>query len=237
MNTTIPNFEEIKVKFIDILSESGWSAELKSYLYSHEFDLALNMLYRLKQEDKRFTPPLKTVFKAFEDCPFDKIKVVVLGQDPYPQIGVANGVAFCCSLPGKVQPSLRYILKAINKTVYDKDVPNEELNPSLAHLTEQGVLLLNTSLTCEIGKPASHYHIWNEFITYVIDRINSKKENIVFLLLGKRAQEFEDLIDEDKHHVVKASHPASAAYAKDSVWDCSDCFNKVNELLTEKIKW
>lgn len=236
MELKVPNIEEIKLKFIDILSESEWSYQLKGFLYSQEFTKILESLYDLKSEDKRFTPPLKTVFKAFQDCKFDDVKVVILGQDPYPQLGVANGVAFCCELTGKVQPSLKYILGAVNRTVYGVDSV-EDLNPSLRHWTEQGVLLLNTSLTCEIGKPASHYHIWSDFITYVIDILNTKKEKIVFLLLGKRAQEFEDLIDEEKHFIVKASHPASAAYAHQRMWDCSDCFNACNELLTEKIKW
>lgn len=236
MNTIIPNIEEIKLKFIEKLSESKWSSQLRGFLYSKDFDKILNDLYLLKEEGKRFTPPLKTIFKTFEDCKFDDIKVVVLGQDPYPQLGVANGVAFCCELPGKVQPSLKYILGAVNRTVYGVDNV-EDLNPSLKHWTEQGVLLLNTSLTCEIGKPTSHYEIWKEFITYVIDILNTRKDKLVFLLLGKRAQEFEDLIDEEKHFIVKASHPASAAYAHQRMWDCLDCFNKVNELLTEKIKW
>lgn len=236
MNTTIPNIDEIKLKFIEMLSQSGWSAQLRAFLYSEDFDKTLNDLYLLKEEGKRFTPPLKTVFKAFEDCSFENTKVVVLGQDPYPQIGVANGVAFCCELTGKVQPSLKYMLGAVNRTVHGVDNV-EDLNPSLKHWTEQGVLLLNTSLTCEIGKPASHYEIWKEFITYVIDILNTRKDKLVFLLLGKRAQEFEDLIDENKHHIVKASHPASAAYAHQKMWDCSDCFNKTNELLTDKIKW
>jgi len=236
MNTTIPNIEEIKLKFIELLNESGWSSQLRAFLHSQEFTNIIEKLWLLKTDDRRFTPPLKTVFKAFQDCKFDDVKVVILGQDPYSQLGVANGVAFCCELPGKVQPSLRYILKAVNRTVYLRD-EKEELNPSLKHWTEQGILLLNTSLTCEIDKPASHYEIWNDFITYVIDVLNTRKEKLVFLLLGKRAQEFEDLIDTEKHYVVKASHPASAAYANERMWNNNDCFNKINELLTEKIKW
>ena len=100
MELKVPNIEEIKLKFIDILSESGWSYQLKGFLYSQEFTKILEMLYDLKSEGKRFTPPLKTVFKAFQDCKFDDVKVVILGQDPYSQLGVANGVAFCCELTG-----------------------------------------------------------------------------------------------------------------------------------------
>ena len=81
MESKVPNIDEIKLKFIEYLIESGWSPQLKGFLYSQEFSKILEMLYDLKSEDKRFTPPLKTVFKAFQDCKFDDVKVVVLGQD------------------------------------------------------------------------------------------------------------------------------------------------------------
>ena len=239
MQTTVPNLNEIKSKFLEWLAQSGWNG-LRGFINSGEFDSIINKLYELKQSGVRFTPPIKNVFKTFQDCKYNNLKVVVLGQDPYPQFGIANGVAFCCENSTYAQPSLKYILKSIYSTVYpDLTIP-DKLPTSLSYLSEQGVLLLNTALTCEIGKPASHYEIWKHFIAYAIDMLNNIDKSLVFILLGKRAQEYEDLID-DKHYIIKASHPASAAYANDFKWDCNDCFNKCNQILEnsniQKIKW
>lgn len=231
MIAQVPNLNEIKLKFIEFLEESGWSSQFKTFIHSDDFTQIINKLYVLKEDGKRFTPPLKNVFKAFEHCKYNETRVVILGQDPYNQFGVANGVAFCCENIPKPQVSLKFILKSIYKTVYPELEIPQTLNPSLRYLSEQGVLLLNTALTCEIGKSASHYEIWESFINYAIDTLNHKKDKLVFILLGKRAQEYEDMIDEDKHFIIKASHPASAAYGNNDQWDCNDCFNKCNEYL------
>jgi len=239
MNSEIPNLNEIKSKFIEYLDGSEWP--LNSFILSDDFTQIINKLYKLKQEGKRFTPPLKNVFKAFETSKYTDTKVVILGQDPYNQFGVANGVAFCCENISKPQMSLKYILKSIYETVYPELEIPKVLNPSLGHLPKQGVLLLNTALTCEIGKSASHYEIWESFINYAVDTLNHKKDKLVFILLGKRAQEYEDMIDEEKHFIIKASHPASAAYGNNEQWDCNECFNKCNEYLItnnlKPIKW
>jgi uracil-DNA glycosylase len=242
MNTTTPNIDEIKLKFINILSKSGWSSQLKSFFYSDDFKKIIDNLILLRKENIRFTPPLKSVFKTFEDCSFNNLKVVILGEDPYNKINTANGVAFCCEISNKIQPDLKYILGAVNRTVYNIDNV-KDLNLSLKHWSEQGVLLLNTALTCEINKSVSHYEIWKDFITYIIDIINSRKDKIIFLLLGERSQEFEDLIDQEKHYIIKTSHPNSAVYANEKNWDCNDCFNKCNKIIEiekgikEIIKW
>lgn len=238
MNLEIPNLLKIKSKFIEILYD--WP-QLKPFIHSDDFTDIINKLYKLKLEDKYFTPKLKDLFKAFEYSSFEQTKVVVLGQDPYNQIGVANGVAFCCENLSKPQVSLKFILRSIYTTVHPELNIPDILNPSVKYLCDQGVLMLNTALTCEIGKSASHYEIWKNFINYTIDILNHKKENLVFILLGKRAQEYEDMIDEEKHCIIKASHPASAAYNNNEYWDCNDCFNKCNNYLKtfnkQTIKW
>ena len=220
---------EIKCKLIEKLKPSGWSAKLKGFVQSSDFDKILQKLYDLREADKRFTPPLKHVFRAFEECPVDKLCVIIIGQDPYPQLGVADGLAFSCGNTDKPQPSLRNMFEAIEQTVY-QEFPTYQ-DPNLTRWANQGVLLLNRALTCEVDKVGSHYDVWNEFLMYVLDILNFTDSGLIFVLLGKPAQELESLIGPN-HYIIKASHPASAAYTK-TVWDCNDLFRKVNEIITK----
>jgi uracil-DNA glycosylase len=224
-------------------SDSGWHDLLKGFLVSEDFVTIIKTLEDLVNEDIRFTPPLRMIFRAFSECPLDKLKVIVVGQDPYPQLGVADGIAFSCGNTGKPEASLRYIHRAIAKTVYDND-NTKDLNVDLVEWSRQGVLMLNTSLTTEVGKIGKHFAIWDPFVKYLIDMLNSRsinaKKPIVWAFLGKKAQELEDLLD-DSQIILRASHPASAAYAREKMWDCNDIFNKINSELdglgSTKILW
>jgi uracil-DNA glycosylase len=233
------NLEEIKLKLIERLKPSGWANKLRGFIQTSDFDKILEVLYKLRQEGKRFTPPLKQVFRAFEECPHDKLKVVIIGQDPYPHFGVADGLAFSCSNTGKPQPSLKNIFDAINHTVHD-DWPIAQ-DADLTRWANQGVLLLNSALTCQIDKVGSHYAIWKDFIAYTMDILNYTDSGLIFVLMGKQAQELESMIG-DHHHIIKVSHPASAAYTK-TVWDCGDMFNEINKIINGqngpefKINW
>jgi uracil-DNA glycosylase len=221
------NLEEVKTKLIEKLKPSGWAGKLKGFVQSSDFDKILEVLYKLREDGKRFTPPLKHVFRAFEECPINDLKVVMIGQDPYPQFGVADGISFSCSLTGKPQPSLRHIFQAIETTVH-QDFPSHQ-DPDLKRWANQGVLMLNSALTCEIDKIGSHVPIWKEFTAYVLDILNYTNSGLIFVLLGKQAQEFETMIGH-QHHIIKVSHPASAAY-NGGKWDCNDVFNKINEII------
>ena len=223
------NLEEIKLKLIEKLQPSGWATKLRGFIQSSDFEKILNELYKQRSEGKRFTPPLKQVFRAFEECPVDKLKVVMIGQDPYPHFGVADGLAFSCSNTGKPQPSLKNIFEAIDLTVNTTKFPLEEHNSDLTRWANQGVLLLNSALTCQVDKVGSHYSIWQEFIAYVMDILNYTDSGLIFVLMGKQAQELEGLIGEH-HHVIKVSHPASAAYTK-TTWDCGNLFNACNTII------
>jgi uracil-DNA glycosylase len=235
------NLEEIKDKLIEKLIPSGWANKLRGILKSSDFDKILITLYKMREDGKRFTPPLKNVFNAFEKCPVKDLRVVIIGQDPYPYLNVADGLAFSCSITGRAQPSLKFIHHSITQTVYDNDEKLQH-NPDLTHWAEQGVLLLNSALTCEIDKVGSHTPIWKDFIAYVIDMLNFTDSGLVFILLGKQAQELESLIGPN-HYILKASHPASAAHNGTNIWDCHDIWNEANRLIegnngTEfKINW
>ena len=233
------NLEDIKLKLVEKLKPSGWANKLRGFVQSSDFNKVLETLYKLREDGKRFTPPLKQVFRAFEECSVDKLKVIMIGQDPYPYLGVADGLAFSCSMTDKVQPSLKNIFQAVNSTVYDNE--HKEYNPDLTRWANQGVLLLNSALTCQVDKIGSHYPVWKEFIAYTMDILNYTDSGLIFVLMGKQAQELESMIGEH-HHIIKVSHPASAAYTK-TTWDCGDMFNEINKIIngqngpTFKINW
>ena len=140
--------KEIQSKLYEKLKPSGWGDKLKLFLLSKDFEQILTHLYNESQDGRKFTPVLKDLFRAFEECPYNNLKIVIIGQDPYPQAGVADGISFSCSHTGKVQPSLRYIFKEIEETVYPDGMT---WDPDLKRWSNQGILMLNTAMTCEIG--------------------------------------------------------------------------------------
>jgi uracil-DNA glycosylase len=231
------DLEEIKQKMFEKLEPSGWGRVFKSFIFSSEFDEILIKLKTLSESDKRFTPPLKQVFRAFEECPYDKLQVVFIGQDPYPQLGVADGISFSCGNTGKVQPSLRYIFEEIERTVY-QDFPSYQ-DPNLTRWSNQGILMLNTALTVEVGNIGSHYDIWKPFTAYLLDWLNNYNPGLIYVYMGKKAEEWSSLIN-DNNYRFTVKHPASAAYSG-SKWDSNDLFNEVSKLVLKnsgyKIIW
>ena len=228
------NIEEIQKKLADTLSNTSWYNLLNHFITKSEFKEILEKLVYEVEEGKRFVPKIKNTLNAFKECDIDNLKVVIIGQDPYPWLyknhpdgTVADGLAFSCGNSMKIQPSLEYIYNAMEKDIADR-------NPDLKYLAHQGVLLLNSALTVEVNKPGTHYSIWKPFINIVIDIINHNKSNIVYILLGKVAQQFEDMISGD-NLILKASHPASAGYNK-GIWNCEDVFNRTNTYLEENNK-
>ena len=219
-----PEIDEIKQKLFNQLEPSGWGRIFKSFIFSSEFTDILNNLYVLSTSGKRFTPPLKQVFRAFEECPYDKLPVVMVGQDPYPQLGVADGIAFSCSNSEKEQPSLRFILDEVQKMYPFYDRPLD-----LARWSNQGVLMLNTALTVEVDKIGSHYDIWKPFTAYLLDWLNNYNPGLVYVYMGKKAEEWSELTG-DNNHKFFVKHPASAAY-NGSKWDSNDVFTKIQDIV------
>ena len=206
------------------LKDSGWDRMLSPYVNGLSFDYIINKLRDSVEQGLRFTPKFKDVFNGFYECPYDDLKVVIVGQDPYPQLGVADGIAFSCSIKGKAEKSLQYILKALE---------DENGSVDLRRWSNQGVLLINTAFTCEINKIGSHYGIWKSFTEHVFDNINRHNPDTVFILMGKKAEAWQTLLPNCK--ILKCSHPASAAY-RGGEWDCNDVFNKANTILIKQDK-
>ncbi len=234
---TETEIDEIKQKMFAKLEPSGWNKVFKSFIFSSEFTDILNKLYELSIADKRFTPTLKQLFRAFEECPYDDLKVIFIGQDPYPQIGVADGISFSCGNTNKVQPSLRYIFGEIERTVY-QEFPSYQ-DPDLSRWSKQGILMLNTALTVEVGKIGSHYDIWKPFTAYMLDYLNNHNKELIYVYMGKKAEEW-SVLTGDNNYKFTVKHPASAAY-NGSKWDSNDIFNKISKLVEEnngqKIIW
>jgi uracil-DNA glycosylase len=228
MNQSI-DIEQIKQKLYEKLEPSGWGRVLKMFIFSSDFDNILLQLAKQARDGKRFTPTLKQMFRAFEECPYSDLKVVIVGQDPYPQFGVADGIAFSCSNTGEEQPSLKYMLKAVNDTVYQN---RESTEVDLKRWSNQGVLLLNTALSTNIGKVGQHYMLWRPFLAYLFDFLTWNNNGLVYIYMGKKALEWQGTVN-DNNYKLTCSHPASAAYNQAESWDCNDVFNKTSKILKE----
>lgn len=202
------------------------------------FDYMLNLNQKLIEERKNYQifPPDHQIFNALSHTSVSQIKIVILGQDPYHGIGQANGLSFSVNKGNKIPPSLKNIFKELNRDV-GCSIPN---HGDLTSWAKQGVLLLNTSLTVRQAEPASHAKIgWEMFTNRLIEIINLKKENLVFLLWGKHAQSKDQLIDGTKHLVLKAAHPSPFS-AHQGFFGCKH-FSLANQYLTRKgispIEW
>ena len=217
--------------------EESWKEVLKDEFKKLYFQQIVTFLKSEKASGKIIYPPGNLIFNAFEKTPFNKIKVVILGQDPYHGEGQAHGLSFSVPNGSKTPPSLQNIFKELKN---DLGIQIPSNHTDLTKWANQGVLLLNASLTVRAGNPFSHAKYgWANFTDEVISKISENKENIVFLLWGKFAQQKQDLIDEGKHLVLKAAHPSPFSADK-GFFGCKH-FSKTNEYLMkngeEPIDW
>ncbi|UAY51098.1 uracil-DNA glycosylase [Ferruginibacter albus] len=222
---------------MDVQIEASWKKVLKDEFTKPYFLEIVTFLKTEKAAGKTIYPPGPLIFNAFNQTTFDKVKVVILGQDPYHGPGQAHGLSFSVPNGIKPPPSLVNIYKEIEK---DIGVAMPLQYGNLTHWAEQGVLLLNAVLTVRANEPASHAKIgWMNFTDAVIRKLSEEKEGVVFLLWGRFAQDKQTLIDETKHHVLKAAHPSPFSADK-GFFGCKH-FSKTNEFLTrqgsEPIDW
>lgn len=217
-----PKIDNLRNQLKVDIEKSNWGNILTPFIESKAFDEVVDSLVSLVNSGKRFTPKFKDVFNAFKECDYNDLKVVIVGQDPYPQLGSADGLAFSCSKKGKAEKSLQYINKAIDTDHTD-----------LRCWANQGVLLINTALTVEINKIGSHFWNWKPFTEYLFTELNKNNKDIVFILMGRKAEAWQLLLSNQK--LLKCSHPASAAY-RGGVWDSNDVFGKANQELERQGK-
>lgn len=216
---------------VDVKIEPSWKSVMKEEFSKDYFFKIKDFLLEEKKQNHVVYPPGNLIFNAFNLTPFDKVEVVILGQDPYHGRGQAHGLCFSVPYGITPPPSLVNIFKEIHSDI-GASIPN---HGNLEEWAKQGVLLLNALLTVRANEPASHRGIgWEIFTDAVIRKISEKKTGIVFLLWGKFAQEKESLIDTANHHVLKAAHPSPYS-ASSGFFGCKH-FSKTNALLISQNK-
>ena len=220
---------------MDVRIDNEWRERLAEVWQSAEF---AQLAEYVRAEYSRTTvfPPAGKIFAAFDICPFSKVKVVIIGQDPYHDIGQAHGLAFSVPKGILFPPSLRNIFKEISQ---DLNTP-PPADGDLTRWAEQGVLLLNSSLTVRAHTPASHSTIgWERVTDAAIAALSAGREHIVFLLWGAHARRKAELIDRSKHLILEAPHPSPLSASR-GFFGCRH-FSKTNEYLTahgiEPINW
>lgn len=214
---------------MDVKIEPGWKNVLKAEFTRESFQQVVTHLKTEKMAGKIIYPPGGLIFNAFNKTPFEKVKVVILGQDPYHNPGQAMGLSFSVPDGVALPPSLQNIFKEIASDI-GLTMPR---NGNLEKWAERGVLLLNAVLTVRANEPASHAKIgWMDFTDAVIRHISSEKEHVAFLLWGRFAQEKQALIDETKHLVLKAAHPSPFS-AEKGFFGCRH-FSRTNEYLVSQ---
>ncbi len=220
---------------IDPRIEARWKAIILDEFKKDYFKELKQFLLQEKRHHIIY-PSGKEIFNAFNCTPFEKVKVVILGQDPYHAKGQAHGLSFSVPFGIKPPPSLTNIFKELKA---DLDIPIAE-SGNLTSWAKQGVLLLNATLTVRAKQAGSHQNKgWENFTDAVISSLSENKEALIFLLWGRFAQNKTSLIDSEKHHILTAAHPSPfSAYS--GFFGCKH-FSKTNEILNknglETIDW
>ncbi|MCQ2199462.1 MAG: uracil-DNA glycosylase [Paludibacteraceae bacterium] len=221
---------------MDVKIEQSWKEVLRDEFEKDYFVKLTEFVREQYASSVTVFPPANCIFAAYDFCPFDQVKVVVIGQDPYFNPGQANGIAFSVQDGTKIPDSLRNIFQEVN-TDTGAPIPT---SGNLERWARQGVLLTNAILTVNQGAPLSHKGMgWEKLQNRVIDELSSKRRNLVFMLWGAFAQDKEKRIDTSKHLVLKAPHPSPLS-AYRGFFGCRH-FSKANAYLRqhglEEIQW
>ncbi len=188
----------------NIKIDPTWKKALKKELDKPYWE-ELTQFVRVQYSFGTVFPPARNIFRAFDLCPFDKVKVVIVGQDPYHGAGQANGLSFSVNDKVSLPPSLKNIYKEIHNDLGITPLSSGDLS----RWASQGVLMLNSVLTVEASKPASHSgQGWEEFTDEVIQSLNTNRKGIVYMLWGKYAQTKGEIIDTEQNLVLKSGHPS-----------------------------
>lgn len=213
---------------MDVKIEEGWKEKLKDE-FREPYFIGLTKFVRDEYMSRQIFPPGNMIFKAFDLCPFEKVKVVILGQDPYHNTGQAHGLCFSVTDGTEFPPSLINIFKELNR---DLGVPIPK-SGNLERWARQGVLLLNAILTVRAHQALSHQNKgWERFTDAAISALNRYRENIVFMLWGSYAQNKGANIDPTRHLVLKTVHPSPLSASR-GFFGCGH-FSRCNDYLRSK---
>ena len=193
----------------------------------HEAD---RIIRKLSASNHVICPQLKDIFRAFTLCPLNSLRAVLIGQDPYPQRGIATGLAFANS-PDTPDTKLSPSLEILKESVINYTIPHRTINfdPSLEKWEAQGVLLLNSALSCELGRVGSHTLLWRPFMKSLLTNLSKYCTGIVYLLMGTQAQTLEPYINRQFNYVVRIRHPSW--YARQKQRMPSDIWQEINSIL------
>ena len=220
---------------MDVAIESSWKEVLRNEFDKEYFVRLVNILKEEKSAGKTIYPRGSHIFNAFNTTPFDNVKVVILGQDPYHGPGQAHGLSFSVPDGVSLPPSLQNIYKELQSDLGIE--PKRSGN--LEHWARQGVFLLNAVLTVRAGEPTSHSNIgWTTFTDAVIKTISDNKDGVIFMLWGNFARSKKELIDGTRHYILEAAHPSPLA--RGAFFGCKH-FSRCNEILIKAgkapVKW
>lgn len=222
--------EAVRTKFKENLSESGWLKVLEPFIASEKFDTLINSLEEALTTTG-LTPELGEIFRLFYECPYDKLKVVIVNPGPYIQPGTANGIALCCGKTEFVEAPLELIFEELQKTVYAEDGGWYLWKEDLSRWSNQGVLMLNAALTTQPNKKGAHNDIWKPFTGFLFSRLAELNEGIVYITMDRPLEAW--LLD------IPDTNYKLTCYHSDSL--ISKAFSRTNEILEEtnrsKIIW
>lgn len=211
---------------MDVKIEESWKRRLAPEFEKPYFESLVRQLHEEKRAGQVIYPPGPLIFNAFNLTPFDQVKVVIIGQDPYHGPGQAEGLSFSVPHGIAIPPSLANIYREIES---DLGVSLRGKDGSLRGWAEQGVFLLNAVLTVRAGQPTSHSRIgWTEFTDAVIRTLSAQRQGLVFLLWGNFARSKRELIDTSRHSVLEAPHPSPLA--RGAFFGCRH-FSRTNHIL------
>lgn len=217
------------MEYSQVKIEKTWKETLKEE-FAKDYFYTLSDFVKNQYKENVVYPEPKNIFKAFEACPFDDVKVVIIGQDPYHGPKQANGLCFAVQEGVAIPPSLKNIFKEIES---DLNIQTNKTNGDLTRWAKQGVLLLNATLTVRANSPGSHQNKgWEIFTDSVIKTLSDKKEKLIFILWGNYAKKKGAVIDRSKHLVLESQHPSPFS-AYNGFFGCKH-FSQANKYLSSK---
>jgi uracil-DNA glycosylase len=209
---------------------ASWKNALEDE-FSKPYFKELTDFVRSEYKSKTVYPPAGLIFNAFDSCPFDQVKVVIIGQDPYHGSGQAHGLCFSVQEGVRTPPSLHNIYKELKQDI-GKEIPS---HGNLQHWADQGVLMLNATLTVLAGQAGSHQKKgWEQFTDAAIQKLSDEREGLVFLLWGNYAKQKGSVIDRSKHHVLESAHPSP--FSAHSGFFGGKHFSKTNDYLLSRLE-
>lgn len=221
----------------------SWGSKFYPFYLEGKFDPIFEFLKKESRRGKRIAPNSENTFRAFYECEYDNLRLIVIGQSPYHLLKdnqpIADGLAFSCGITKYPQPSLDQLFSALENEMNNGLCLPCIKNPDLTYLAnKEGVLLLNAALTTSIGKPGDHLALWEPFMKYLFENV-LQNTTVPIVLLGRDAQKLEKYINPFTN-IFKLSHPASASYSGD-IWSSEGVFKQINTILKhrngEVINW